>query len=67
MFFRTVINIKDGSPAEEYFINKCCPKLKDLYGVRLGAIWGFPGVNQYDISWADRWRIRKEIKVLKTM
>lgn len=65
MFLRVNINVEAYSEAEDYFIKKCCPKLKDKYWVRLGDIWGFPGINQYSISLADRWRIRKEIKKLK--
>ena len=65
--FKLVINLKEDSAAEKYFMRGIIPYLKDRPIVRLGAIWGFDGVNQYEISLKDRIRLRREISVLKRL
>jgi hypothetical protein len=52
------------SEAEKYFCEVITPKCKDKVKVILGAIIGLP-YNQYTISARDRFRCRKEIRILK--
>ena len=52
------------SEAETYFCEVIVPKCKDNVKVIFGANIGLP-YNRYTISAKDRFRCRKEIRVLK--
>lgn len=67
---RFCFNLVAGSLAEKYYMEYIVPKLKGDHSVRLGEMWGIYSssgkpINQYTIGIIDRFRVRKEIRILK--